>query len=129
MTEAQLQSLFTAYIKKHKPEVTTNWELKILKKGERFNFKKIESNQLQGLADLQSEGVMWKHSDLDFRLKMCDCSFIKGQAYLGICWYEPRKPKVIHFLNIDTVLALIRSGQKSLTESEACDKEEYNIIL
>lgn len=128
MRESDIQSLATKYFKKNKPPAFEAHEFKLCKERS-FNFNKIEPNQLQGLWDVKHVGVYWKLSDLDFRLKVCDAVYMKGNAYLGICWYKPRKPKVIYMIDIDVVLTQIKKGCKSITEEEGSLLSEYKIIL
>lgn len=48
-------------------------------------------------------------------------------AFVGVCWYKKRKPKVIHFIHIKKWIAERETcDRKSLTEARAIEIADYS---
>lgn len=118
MKEAQIQTLLGKKLRKSK--ITGAIELKITKTNT-LNFKRIEEHQLFGLSKVKHGTLYWKISDIDPRVKFADCIVMhKQEAYLGICFYKPRKPKIVYLIDIDDVLVLKEDlNKKSITLDDA----------
>jgi hypothetical protein len=92
-------------------------------------FNKVAEHQLEALKRVKTTGLFYKLTDMPHfagmkarfdKPKPCDCLTIKGEAYIGICFYEPRKPKEVLLIDIDDfIYARKKSKRKSLTKVEA----------
>lgn len=70
--EAGSNTILNQYLREKKKEgFYCYYELKIAK-GNSFQFSKIEIGQSEGLPALEKEGMVWKFSDEDRRIKPCD---------------------------------------------------------
>lgn len=137
MRESNIQSIFTAYLKKngHPKEIVypsedvivVAYELKISKTNKLY-FSKFEEQQLPSLYNTKHKGVPWKFSDASIGMKMYDGIYIKGPAYVGICFYKPRKKKILYLIDIDRVLD-IKSKSKFISEDELQESSKDIIKL
>lgn len=131
MVESAAQSLFKTWIEKnHDPKINAVWELK-LEKGISFAFSRVAVHQIDGLQSAKHKGLYYKPSDMPqsfyggkgFRFvkpKPFDCMFIRGDAYVVIVFYEPRKKKRMYWIDVDRfVEERDTSTRKSLTEQRA----------
>lgn len=126
MKESNLQTLFSKVIDRNKTAV---YELK-LEKGKSMPFDKVKKHQLLGLKQAKSGGLYHKLIDMPHfqgmkarfdTNKPFDCFTMNhAEAYIGICFYEPRKPKEVILIDIDDFVKEINeSKRKSLTRSVA----------
>jgi len=93
-------------------------------------FNKVAEHQLEALKRVKTTGLFYKLTDMPHfagmkarfdKPKPFDCLTIyKAEAYIGICFYEPRKPKEVILIDIDDfVKEMITSERKSLTKQRA----------
>ena len=140
MKEAQMQTLFSHWVREHMPstEYSIAWELKLIKT-QSFPFAKVPEHQINGLLSVKEEGLYHKISDSPIfkgqrtrftAKKPMDCFLIKGQAYLVVLFYKPRKPKIMYWIDIDTFLQAKEDiSRKSLTEKMVKDMAQYEFEL
>lgn len=136
MKEADIQSLFTKNIDTIKEELekcgiagSCAFELKI-EKGTRFAYDRVAPHQIKYL-DLVKNGTGCYHKISDSPIytgmksrftvqKPFDCFILKGNAFVVICWYEERKKKELHFIDIDTFINTKKIAErKSMTYEES----------
>jgi hypothetical protein len=125
MKESAIQTLFSKAIEKDRNAV---YELK-LEKGKSMPFNKVAEHQLIALKQAKDGGLFHKLTDMPHfagmkarfdRKKGFDCLTIKGEAYIGICFYEPRKPKEVILIDVDDFIREKNiSHRKSLTKGLA----------
>jgi penicillin-binding protein-related factor A (putative recombinase) len=129
MVEKRFQEIFTKWAKTHYKGGNVAWELK-LEKGKSFAFNKVADHQIDGLQAVKHKGIYHKVSDTPVSVagggmrftakKPFDCFFLQGEAYVVICFYEPRKPKRTYFIDVDDfVYERDTADRKSLTEKRA----------
>ncbi len=97
--------------------IVVAYELKICKTN-KLSFSKFEEQQLPFLYKTKHVGVAWKFTDASLGIKMYDGIYIKGPAFVGICYYVPYKPKILYLIDIDDVLE-IKSKKKSISLEDA----------
>lgn len=98
------------------------FELKVMR-GKKFYFRNIEKGQKEGLPALQKNGLYWKLSDADMRLKPCD----------GFC--TPPLPTFLiiktkgsfYFIPYEIIQNMINLGEKGITKEE-CRKHAIKVI-
>ena len=129
MKESNIQTLFSKVIETDR---NAAYELKI-EKGKSMPFNKVAEHQLEALKRVKTTGLFYKLTDMPHfagmkarfdRKKPMDCLTIRGEAYIGICFYEPRKPKEVILIDIDRfidamILERMNAGRKSLTKDRA----------
>lgn len=72
MKENKSNTILNQYLReKRKDGFYCYYEVKVAK-GNSFQFSKIEVGQNTGLPALENEGMVWKFSDEDSRVKPCD---------------------------------------------------------
>lgn len=135
MKEKDIQRLFGKVINVHGV-----FELKLVK-GNSMPFAAVKEHQEAALlAVSMNRGLYHKISDSPIfagmktrftAQKPFDCFFLRNTpAYVGICFYEPRKPKEVVLIEITKYLGLkLGSKRKSLTREEAYRNAEHIIIL
>lgn len=138
MKEKNIQSLFSVYIKNNPPDSSMVWELK-LEKGTSMLFSKVKDHQIKALLEAEKIGLYHKIADqtigrgntYGFTLKKpCDCLFVRGEAYVVIVFYTPRKPKIALWIRIKAFVDEIKSSdRKSLTEKRAIEIAEKSCQL
>ena len=136
--EKDIQSLFSKKINDIRYELDTifksedysyAFELKICKEN-RFSFDRVEEHQELALWQVDdSRGVYHKISDSPIfggmktrftSAKPFDCFYIRGIAFVVICWYEPKKLKELHFIQIPKFTYKKREAtMKSMTYEES----------
>ena len=127
------------FSKKVNRNLTAAYELK-LEKGTSMPFNKVKEHQIIGLKQAKSGGLFHKFVDMPhfkgagFRFdstKPCDCVVINhAKAYVGICFYVPRKPKEVILIDIDDfVKEMETSKRKSLTKERAKEISESVLIV
>lgn len=127
--EKDMQTLFGKWVKKNKHLYPRSvaWELKICK-GKSLPYSRIEEHQEYYLIETSTVGTFNKLSDATPGLKHYDCYLIKGDAYIVIMFYEPRKEKIAYAIDISTWTCYKeKSSRKSITEEE-CAKIATKII-
>jgi len=133
MTESDLQSRFTKYMKHHAQEhfsASVFYELKITKTGS-LPFSRIEDHQIQALLDVKFDALCHKISDMSIGFKPFDGFIaINANAFIGICFYVPRKPLVVYLIDIMAMKNEIASSKRrSLTEKRAKELSTIAIKL
>lgn len=139
MVEKNFQSLFTAWIKDHPPEVSTVFELK-LEKGRAVPFDRVASHQIEALLSAKFTGLYHKIADSPVswmkgtpmrfgKPKPFDCLYVRNaEAYVVLLFYKLRAKKEMVFIDINEwVDESKRSTRKSLTEDRAREIS-YKII-
>jgi len=128
MREAQIQTLFSKSIRKDRNAV---YELK-LEKGKSMPFNKVAEHQLIALKQAKDGGLFHKLTDMPHFAGMkarfdkprpFDCLTVyKVESYIGICFYEPRKPKEVILIDIDDFTdEMSWAKRKSLTKERAVE--------
>lgn len=128
MMESDIQKLFG---RKNKPDRSEVYELKITKTN-RLPFARLAAHQAASLSNIDSAiGEYKKLSDMSADRKPYDSHFlINVPAYVCVCFYQPRKPKILYFIRIKDFLNLRdTSKMKSMTESEAVEISEKTLTL
>jgi penicillin-binding protein-related factor A (putative recombinase) len=126
MNEKVIQTLFSKVIETDR---NVAYELK-LEKGKSMPFKAVRDDQIKALKAVKSTGLYHKIQDFPYssatvrfaKAKSFDCFTLKGEAYIGICFYEPRKPKEVILIDIDDfVKEMDKSKRKSLTKQRSVE--------
>lgn len=122
MNEASLTTQFSHWVAAHKDELPPFiFEAKIVKldSEKSLGLSKFQDHQLPTLRMATTTGVYWKFPDLGFQTP-CDGFFFKGEGWVVIFWYIPRKLKQCTVIRIQDFLAqLEKSGKKSIRMQEA----------
>jgi hypothetical protein len=120
--EAKWQTIFNQYLRETKMpgffelKCTTNLS---------FPFSKIEPHQYEGLIAAEKNGLVWKLSDQDMRLKPCDTLSIPAlPAYLVI-----KFPDGYYCLRIGEVVKIRDEGVISITLQKAKEVAEKIVVL
>lgn len=86
--------------------------------------------------DVKFKHLCHKISDMALGFKPFDGFIgISDNTYFGICFYEPRKPKVVHLIDVVDLKneiqnsKIIKGARKSLTEARAKELSELSIKL
>lgn len=110
---------------------TAAFELKLVKLHKRKSLphSDVKPHQVEGLLKAKHEGLFHKISDAPIfpgqrtrftKPKPFDCLVVKGDAYVVICFYEPRKTKEFVAIDIDDwVREVAESPRKSITHDRA----------
>lgn len=120
--EAKWQTIFNKYLREtgmpgfFELKCTTNLS---------FPFSKIEQHQYEGLIAAEKNGLVWKLSDQDMRLKPCDTLSIPAlPAYLVI-----KFPDGYYCLRIGEVVKIRDEGVISITLQKAKEVAEKIVVL
>jgi hypothetical protein len=134
MKESQIQSLFSKKVDK---SFNCAYELKLVKKTS-MPFNAVREEQIISLSAVKHTGYFQKITDFPYSSsnvrfasgKGFDCFTLKGSAYVAICFYKPRKPKILYLIDIDDFVEEMKvSTRKSLTEERAKEISTSNVIL
>lgn len=126
MKEAQIQTLFSKVIETDR---NAAYELKIVK-GTSMPFEAVRSDQIKALRAVKAGGIFHKIQDFPYstsgtrfaKAKRFDCFTLQGGAYIGICFYVPRKPKEVILIDIDEFIRESKkSKRKSITKPRAIE--------
>lgn len=129
MTEKQMQGFFGKWVRQNPPKVTTAWELKYTK-GNRISFDAVQPHQEANLLATKNNFFYHKITDppvfagMNTRTNIkrpydCFC-IVKGEAYVVVWFYKPRKPKVFIQIDINVFIDFRDNhSMKSFTEEEA----------
>lgn len=107
--------------RKNNPSCSEVYELKITKTG-RLPFARLAPHQERSLSNIDSPiGEYKKLSDMSADRKPYDSHFLVNvPAYVAVCFYQPRKPKILYFIRIkDFISFRDRHTMKSMTEEDA----------
>ena len=119
MKEKQIQPIFGKNNK-----IQGFFELKLAKSNS-LPFNSVKPHQIKALTQAQTKGIYHKISDSPWTQKFTlpkpfDCFLLQSNAYVVICWYIPRKPKLFTYIPITAWLEQeATSPRKSLTKQEA----------
>lgn len=124
MKEAQIQTEFSKVCR-----IPGVFELK-LARGNSLPYKAVADHQIASLLSVKQTGFFHKISDSpifpDMKTrfnskKPFDCFFLKGYpAYIGICFYVPRKKREVILIDIDSfVKCMVEDTRKSITRDKA----------
>lgn len=127
MTERQMITLFGRYVFKHPSKESEVYELKVTSK-KAIGFKELKSHQREALKKVELEGLYYRITDQPWikdrpyvytLKKPFDCFFVKCKAYVVVCFYKPRKPKVFYKIRISDFLMMENlTKRKSFTEEK-----------
>ncbi len=115
MREAAAATLIGQYLREARKEgFYCYWELKVAR-GKSFPFSAIEEGQKLGLPALEREGLVWKLSDEDSRVKPCDGMSVPPlPAYLVIRFGER-----FLFVPYGHIGLMMLARETSISEAEA----------
>ena len=133
MKESMLQSKVTKYLLRtnHHLRFSFPYELKIKNNNKPLNLKSdLRPQQVPAMIRARKNKLHKKLTDLDPSLKPCDAMFYyKSPSFIAVCWYTPRKPKLIYWMNPIKVNEAIEQGIKSIKQDEAFNYTEYVSII
>jgi hypothetical protein len=128
MKESNFQQKFYEWIKDNQPELSAAYELKICKSSS-IPFDSVKEHQIEKLRQVKQKGLYHKISDVPFghangfrfhKPKPFDCLFVRGDAWIVILFYKPRKKKEALFIDVDKFVEESKTvTRKSLTEARA----------
>lgn len=98
------------------------YELKLTKTNT-ILFTDFRDHQIKNLLKVKHSGLYYKISDTGYSQKPFDFIVLKGNAYVVIAFYKPRKQLNAYIIDIDAYVSYIssREHQKSLREAECKD--------
>ena len=131
--EKNLTANFSRYLKLH-PTLLSNSaaiEFKVIK-GHTCNFKShVRPHQIPSLLKAKHLSIYHKISDLGCMLAPSpfDSFYLtKADAFLAILYFKTRKPKILYFISINTVLSFQLIKNK-ITEADAKTYCDFSITL
>lgn len=121
MTEADVQSKFTRWIRENKYDHSAAWELKLCKGGKALPFSAFQPQQLPSLLKAKQACIYRKLSDFDPGLKPFDAMQVcHSEAYVVACWHHEGKGVTAYWIDIEKFLEAQKlSTRKSMTEQTA----------
>lgn len=112
MRESKNNTILNQYLRETR--MYCYYELKVAR-GPSFSFSKIEEGQKTGLPALQKEGLVWKFSDEDSRIKPCDGGcFPPLPTFLVI-----KFGMTFYFILYEKIQDMMGFGEKSIKEEDA----------
>ncbi len=134
-----MQSVLNRYIDQNKSLFpSAAYELKAvnLDKKKSFAFDQVADHQIQSLLDVEGTGLRFKIPDIPNRNRRFsiqnpfDFFLMRGNAYVVICFYKPRRYQHYHFIRIKKFIEYRdASKKKSISEGEAkAISEKYTNI-
>lgn len=128
MNEASLTTQFAHWVSENKERLTPFvFEAKMVRlaKKKSLGLSEFKPHQIPNLLKASDSGLYWKIPDLG-SLNPFDGFFFRGNAYVVIFWYEPRKLKLCTVIDVwDFVKHLDETGKKSIRQKEAEKIAEY----
>lgn len=124
MKESDMQTIFTRWLSKNRPSIPTAYELKITKTNS-LPFKRLYEHQKINLLKVIGQGKYYKIPDMQSATgfsnrKPFDCFFLKGEAYVVVWYYKPRKRREFIFIPIEKWIETEKTyHRKSLLEEDA----------
>lgn len=89
----------------------------------------FEDHQLPNLRKVIGAGLWYKFPDLGYQTPG-DAVFIKGDGWVALYWYLPRKIKLCTLISIQDFDKFIEeSGKKSIRQQEAQEIASYCFAL
>lgn len=134
MKEAELQSELTKYLRKYTKnfQFSLAYELKIKQGTKPLNLTHdLQPQQLPSLIKANQGCLHKKLSDLDsLSLKPWDAfQLCYVPSFLVCCWYTPRKPKVLYWMDPIKIQEAMDQGLKSIKPSQAINYALYLSII
>lgn len=133
MKESELQSMLTSYLRKQTKnfQFSLAYELKIKSGNKPLNLHSdLQPQQLPSLIKANQHCLHKKLSDLDPQLKPFDSLQIcHVPSFLVCCWYTPRKPKILYWMDPIRVQQALESGVKSIKPGQAINYALHLSIL
>ncbi len=115
--EAKWQTIWGQYLREMRERGTPLYGYFELKQtvNKTLPFSAIEDHQNSGLQATEESGLIWKYSDEDSRLKMCDCSSTPPlPSYLVI-----KFPDSYYMIRIGEIVRMREQGEVSITVDQA----------
>jgi penicillin-binding protein-related factor A (putative recombinase) len=109
------------------------YELKLAKK-KSIPLNSIKEHQVEGLLQAK-KGQYIKLQDMSAKNgfanpKPYDCLWVYAvEAYVGICWYIPRKPKYLHLIAIDDWIRILKTHPRKSIREEEVESVSRKIML
>jgi len=136
MNEKNIQTLFSKWMQTEGIQVfdSVAVELKLVK-GKSFAFNRMPDHQIEALKQVAGKGHHYKIQDMAAisgyaNPKPYDCYTLKGEAFIGICFYVPRKRKTLYLIKVQDFIGMkINADRKSATESMCIIASERVIDL
>ena len=132
MKEKDIQTVFAK-----KNSICGFFELKLCKSLS-IPFSSVKEHQKKALLQAQNKGIFHKINDAPiFRgqktrftnQKPFDCFFMQGDAYVVICFYEPRKSKTFYYVPIDEWIKLERREKRKSATEALIQKAAYTVVV
>jgi len=123
--EAGFQTLWRNYCEKNNPADSEVYELKICKT-KKFAFNNVKLHQIEGLLKAQ-KGLFHKISDSPIfpgmktrftAKKPFDCLWMKGEGFVVILFYIPRKPKQVIKMRVEDFIKMVERHDKKSASLE-----------
>lgn len=125
MTEADLQTRFTRFLKKN-INFTLAYELKITQTN-RLPFARLADHQKLALLQVKNKTLCYKIPDVGISQKPFDGFCLNGcPSVVGVMFYRPGE-KNVYLIDIEDYLEEAKGKSKSLTQ-EVADKIAWRIV-
>ena len=132
MKEANLTTRFGHWVSANNKELPPFiFEAKIVKldREKSLGLSKFQPHQLPFLREITTKGVYYKHPDLGNRTPG-DGFFFKGEAWVVIFWFLPRKVKLCTIIRIQDFDRYFETcSKKSIRMEEAKEISSYRVDL
>jgi penicillin-binding protein-related factor A (putative recombinase) len=133
--ESNIQTLLGRYIKDNQPNQSLAIELKFTKT-KSIRWDSVADHQVKALLHVSgNDGMYYKEPDMTSmggfsHPKPFDCWYLRNiKAYVGCCFYIPRKPKKIYLIPIDVYLELQdHAPRMSFREDDLLHDERIKVI-
>lgn len=134
MKEKDLQSMLSKYLRTETKnfKFSLAYELKIKKYPKPLNLTHdLQPQQLPSLIKANQGSLHRKISDADFlSLKPFDgFQLHQVPAFLVCCWYTPRQPKILYWMDPIRIHEAMLRGLKSIKPHEAINYTIYLSVL
>lgn len=105
-------------------------EFKVVKAPDKsLSFSSFQDHQIPNLAKTANKGIWHKIPDLGVQ-NPYDGIYIRGEAYVGIFWYVPRKLKICTMIKVqDFTSFMLTCGKKSIKQDEAENISEFVVKM
>jgi penicillin-binding protein-related factor A (putative recombinase) len=126
MNEAKLTSKFAHWVRGNWKGGSFAFEAKIVKAPKKsLAFSSFQPHQLPNLLKTTRSGIYHKIPDAGW-LNPFDGFYLKGEAYVVIFWYEARKQKVGHMIDIESFIKFqSKTTKKSIRQTESEEIATY----
>jgi hypothetical protein len=130
MKEADFNTLLGHWTSAHKEELGASiFEGKLcrLDKKKSIGAYDFEDHQLPLLRAAEGEGFWYKFPDLGMQTP-CDGMFFKGDGYVALYWWKPRKVKRCTLIRIGDLDKFFTTVTKKSIRQEEAEKIAFRII-